>query len=294
MRMIMHLASRNMRVYLRDRTAVFFSLLSVFIIIGLYAVFLGDTNVRSIENMAKDANPDDVRWLVDSWIMAGILVVNSITVTLGLFGIMIDDESKKRIHAYLVAPVSRSNLVAGYLVAANGVGLLLSGVAFVLVELYILVSGGHLLSPVQTVQALGVLIVTVISSSSIVFFLVSFIRTASEFSTLSTILGTIIGFITGIYVPIGVLPEFLQTLVKFVPATHSAALMRQIFMAEPLDAVFGAAPLQIRSEYTRIFGVDVLVSGEPLSMSAMLGIVIGTGIVFLVLSIVLMKRRKIA
>lgn len=294
MKMIMHLAGRNMRVYLRDRTAVFFSLLSVFIIIGLYAVFLGDTNVRSIENMAKGANPDDIRWLVDSWIMAGILVVNSITVTLGLYGIMIDDEAKKRIHAYLVAPVSRSKLVAGYLVAANGVGLLLSAVAFVLVELYILVSGGHLLVPGQMAKALGVLAVTVLSSSSIVFFLASFIRSASAFSTLSTILGTIIGFITGIYVPIGVLPEFLQTLVKFVPATHSAALMRQIFMSEPLDKVFSTAPAQIRSEYTRVFGVDVLVGGKPLSETVMLGIVIGTGLIFLLLSVILMKRRKIA
>ena len=294
MRLIMQLAKRNMRVYLRDRTAVFFSLLSVFIIIGLYAVFLGETNVRSIENMAKGADPEDVRWLVDSWIMAGILVVNSITVTLGLFGIMIDDESKKRIHAYLVAPVSRGKLVAGYLVAANGVGLLLSAVAFVLVELYIVISGGQLLALPQMAQAIGILVVTVLSSSSIVFFLASFIRTSSEFATLSTILGTIIGFITGIYVPIGVLPEFLQTLVKFVPATHSAALMRQVFMSEPLDLVFQAAPAQVRTEYTRIFGVDVIVNGEPLTTSVMLGIVIATGLVFLVLSVFLMKRRKIA
>jgi multidrug/hemolysin transport system permease protein len=293
MRMIMHLAARNIRVYLRDRTAVFFSLLSVFIIIGLYAVFLGATNVRSIENMAKGANASDVRWLVDSWIMAGILVVNSITVSLGLFGIMIDDEAKKRIHAYLVAPVSRGRLVAGYLVASNAVGLLLSGVAFVLVELYIVVSGGHLLSLDQMVKVIGLLIINVISSSSIVFFLVSFIRSASAFSTLSTILGTIIGFITGIYVPVGVLPEFLQTIIKFVPATHSAAMLRQIFMAEPLKLVFANAPAGVQTEYTRIYGVDVIVSGKPLSMLVMLGIVIGTGLIFLVFSILRMRQRKI-
>jgi hypothetical protein len=31
---------RNLKVFFKDRTAVFFSLLAVFIIIGLYALFL--------------------------------------------------------------------------------------------------------------------------------------------------------------------------------------------------------------------------------------------------------------
>ncbi len=33
---------RNLKVFFRDRAAVLFSLLAVFIIIGLYALFLGD------------------------------------------------------------------------------------------------------------------------------------------------------------------------------------------------------------------------------------------------------------
>ncbi|HCD44303.1 MAG TPA: ABC transporter, partial [Lachnoclostridium sp.] len=33
---------RNLKLFFRDRSAVFFYLLSVFIIIGLYALFLGD------------------------------------------------------------------------------------------------------------------------------------------------------------------------------------------------------------------------------------------------------------
>ena len=36
------LIKRNMLLFFRDKTTVFFSLLAVFIIIGLYALFLGD------------------------------------------------------------------------------------------------------------------------------------------------------------------------------------------------------------------------------------------------------------
>ena len=39
------MTKRNLKVFFRDRSSVFFSLLAVFIIIALYAVFLGDTSV---------------------------------------------------------------------------------------------------------------------------------------------------------------------------------------------------------------------------------------------------------
>jgi multidrug/hemolysin transport system permease protein len=35
--------NRNLKIFFKDKSAVFFSLLAVFIIIGLYALFLGET-----------------------------------------------------------------------------------------------------------------------------------------------------------------------------------------------------------------------------------------------------------
>lgn len=288
---IYYLASRNIKVYLRDRAAVFFSLLSVFIIIGLYAIFLGSTTTRSLENMAGKV--DGVRWVVDSWIMAGIMVVNSITVTLGVFGTMIEDESRKRMSGFLVAPVSRGKLVAGYLVAAIVVGVLLSLVALVLAEIYIIANGGHLLTLPALIKVLGLLVYNVLASSCLVFFLISWIRTASGFSTLSTILGTIIGFITGIYLPIGVLPEALQTAIKFIPATHAAALMRQIIMEAPLAQVFSLAPPAARLEFSTIFGVQLFLNNKEILPLTMLAVIGGSGLLFLALSIIRMSRRKL-
>ncbi len=289
---IFHLASRNVKVFLRDKTAVFFSLLSVFIIIGLYAIFLGNTTVRSLESSVGN-NVEGVRWVVDSWIMAGILIVNSITVTLGVFGIMIDDESRKRMNGFLVAPISRGKLVGGYLLAAIVVGILLSILTLVLAEIYIVSNGGSVLSLTALLKALGLLIYNVLSSACIVFFLVSLVRTASGFSTLSTILGTIIGFITGIYLPIGVLPEALQTAIKFVPTTHAAALMRQIMMEASMDKVFSQAPQAIYSDFTKVFGVRIFFGDQEVMPGTMLLVIGAAGVVFLALSIIRMSRRKI-
>lgn len=80
---------RNLKLFFRDKSAVFFSLLAVFIIIGLYALFLGDVWTDSLSDWAN------ARQLMDSWIMAGLLAVTSITTTMGAFGVMVDDRSKK-------------------------------------------------------------------------------------------------------------------------------------------------------------------------------------------------------
>jgi multidrug/hemolysin transport system permease protein len=91
MTVIISLVKRNLKMFFRDKTSVFFSLLSVFIIIGLYILFLGNLVSAGL----KDLLGDSARFTTDSWIMAGLLSVTSITTTMGAFGTMVEDNSKK-------------------------------------------------------------------------------------------------------------------------------------------------------------------------------------------------------
>ena len=82
-------AKRNLKLFFRDKSSVFFSLLSVLIVLGLYVLFLGDQLVSSMKDVTG-ANR-----LMDSWIMAGILAVTPVSTTLGSFGTMVADKAKK-------------------------------------------------------------------------------------------------------------------------------------------------------------------------------------------------------
>ena len=46
---------RNLRLFFRDKMSVFFSLLSVFIIIGLYVLFLGDMMTGNMGGLGGNA-----------------------------------------------------------------------------------------------------------------------------------------------------------------------------------------------------------------------------------------------
>lgn len=290
MNAILVFAWRNIRLFFRDKTSVFFSFLSVLIIVGLYALFLGDAQVKNLE--ATVGSVDGARFLVDSWIMAGIIAVNTVTITLGAFGIMVQDESKKIIKDFAVAPIKRSWLVASYVLSAWFIGIVITTVAFLVGELYIVLSGGELLPLGSMLQVLGIVALCVFSASSMVFLTVSFIKSDSAFSTLSTIIGTLIGFLAGIYIPIGVMPQAVQEVVKVIPITHGAVLLRQVFMERPINDVFAGAPTAAVGDYRSAMGIDMTLFGHTLSTGTMVLFLFVTGIVFFVLSVYRISRRN--
>jgi multidrug/hemolysin transport system permease protein len=285
--MIWNLAKRNLRLYFRDRTSVFFSLLAVLIIIGLYVLFLGDVIQGELKGVPG------ARFLMDSWIMAGLLGVASITTTMGAFGIMVDDRSKKILKDFSASPIKRSALVGGYLTGTFLIGMIMSLITFVCAELYIAAYGGEWVSIPVFFEVLGIMVLSVISSSSIVFFMVSFFKSISAFGTASTILGTLIGFLTGIYIPIGSLPEGVQAVVKCFPVSHSGALFRQVMMAAPMDQVFAGAPASQVDNFKVSMGV-VYQFGDQLTqpLFSIIVLIVTTAVFFTLATLNMSRKRR--
>ena len=279
-------AVRNLKIFFRDKASVFFSLLAVFIIIGMYALFLGDVWVGSMRDMKG------TRFLMDSWIMAGLLSVTSVTTTMGAFGIMVEDKSKKILKDFISSPIKRSKLVGGYALGAFATGVLMSLVTLVLAELYILTSGGEIVSMISLLKIFGMIIISTFMNTAIIFLVVSFFTSSNAFATASTIIGTLIGFLTGIYLPIGQLPEAVQWVVKLFPVSHSAALFRQIMMAEPMAATFAGAPDSALNQFQQMMGVTLMIGDKPVNTITSLGIIFFTAILFYGLSILLISRKK--
>ncbi len=246
---MINFAKRNLLVFFKDKASVFFSLMAVFIIIGLYALFLGDVWASSFEGMSG------VRYLMDSWIMAGLLAVTSVTTTMGAFGIMVEDKVKKITKDIYVSPLSRSSITGGYILSSFTIGIVMSLVTLVLVELYVVANGGALISFSVLLKVLGLIVFSTFTNLSFVLFVVSFFKSNNAFATASSIIGTLIGFLTGIYLPIGQLPSAIQWVVKLFPISHSASLFRQVMMADPAAVTFAGAPTEAVQSFNELMGV---------------------------------------
>ncbi|MCL5071623.1 MAG: ABC transporter permease [Actinobacteria bacterium] len=285
---MINLIKRNLKLFFRDRTSVFFSLLAVFIIIGLYVLFLGNMMVSNFKNLLGES----ARFNIDSWVMAGLLSVTSITTTMGAFGTMVDDTTKKISKDFSSAPLKRSQLAGGYVISSFIIGIIMSIAALVIAEIYIVAGGGKLLEFLPLLKLLGVMLLSVFASSSMVFFIVSFFKSINAFATASTIIGTLIGFLTGIYIPIGVLPSAVQTVIKIFPVSYSGALFRQIMMNTPMSIAFKNAPVQVVDNFKQTMGVVYYLNGKEISPLVSILILVATGILFYLLAVIKISIKK--
>jgi ABC-2 type transporter. len=281
------LIRRNLKLFFRDRSAVLFSLLAIFIIIALYAVFLGDVWLNDSMKGIKNA---DV--LMNTWLVAGLLAVASVTTTMGAFGVMIDDKVRKIDKDFNSAPIKRSSITAGYIGNAFLIGVIMSVVTVFISEIYIVLNGGLWIAPPALLKVILLVFFTTMTNTSIVCFIVSFFNSHSAFSTASTIIGTLIGFLTGIYLPIGALPESVQTVIKLFPVSHAASLFRQVLMEDSMQSAFAEIPVKYLTEFKEYMGITYRFGSFEVSQWLSILILALTAAVFYSLSLLNMSRKS--
>lgn len=280
-------AKRNLKLFFRDRSSVFFSLLAVLIVLGLYVLFLGDQLVNSIKDQVSGADR-----LMDSWIMAGILAITPVSTTLGSFGTIVSDKTKKIDKDFRSSPIKRRSLAGGYIISAFCIGCLMSLFALAVIEIYFACKGYGLLSPLQFLQMLGTILISVLASSSLMYLVVSLFNGQNAFATASTIIGTLIGFITGIYLPIGSTDQSIQYVIEFFPISHAASLFRKILMADPLSDSFKGVPDKFLTDFKLEMGVEFSAFGHTFTTLESIGYLLLSSIIFYTIAILITAKKK--
>jgi multidrug/hemolysin transport system permease protein len=188
--------------------------------------------------------------------------------------------------------MKRSSIAGGYTVSAFLIGVIMSIITLILAEIYVAANGGALLSLSAVCKVLGLILLSTFANTSLVLFIVSFFKSSNAFATASTIIGTVIGFLTGIYLPIGQLPEGVQWIIKVFPVSHAAALFRQVMMADPISITFAGAPESAIDEFEQLMGVTFRFGETTVSPLASAAILILTAVVFFGLSILNLSRKR--
>jgi multidrug/hemolysin transport system permease protein len=280
-----NLANRNLKMYLRDYSNVFFSFLAVIIIIGLYVLFLG----QGMKDNLRDMPGGDL--LMDIWVMAGIIAVTSFTTALGACSIIVEDRIKKNNKDFLSSPLGRSQIVGGYVLCVCAVALMMCLFAFVVAVAYLAARDMPALSFSSVLKILGVIMLSALSSSAVALFVASFIRTNGAYGGVSTLFGTLVGFLTGMYIPVGFLAENVQWAVKCFPTSHACALLRQIMMEGQIGVTFAGVPDEYVANFERQMGV-VFVYGDYTATAGLhVAVLLGTVVVFLVLGLISLSRK---
>ena len=279
------LINRNIKLYYRDKVNVFLSLLSVLIIIGLFVLVLGDMILTGVmEDLAQ------AEVLMYSWLAAGVVAVAAITIATGAFDVVVGDRVKKINKGFYVSPVKRKDITLGYILGGFVAVVIMTLLIFVLWSLYIRMIGGSFLSFVGYLQILGVILLSSFLGTSIVCFIASATKSHSAFNTIATILGTLMGFLMGIYFPVGALPDTVQTIVKLFPPAHGGMLLRRIIMVPAMEQSFYGVPVEHVEEFREAMGMVFRFGEFEFTPLMSVTIMLGTAAVFYGLSVLNMRR----
>lgn len=277
--MIFSLIQRNNKIFFRNKTQVFFSFLAVVIVIGLYVIFLQKLQLDSIE--AHIPITSEIKVMVNEWMVSGVISITAVTTTLSVFSLYIKDLETKISADFLSTTLSRISIQFSYCISSLLIGFILTMFAYICCQIFIVVSGGTWLPWHATLQVIGLIILSVLLSSVLNLFIVSFIQSQAAFATANTIVGTLIGFLCGVYVPMGVLPEFVQKFIQFFPVSHTTVLLRQVFMEQSLEKVFPTE--EVKTEYMLLYGVQYEIGEriiEPwMSLLFIIGMIMLVGII---------------
>ena len=273
------LIQRNLKLYFRDKAAVFFSLLSVIIVLALYVLFLSNVQVQSIkQQVGNTIKETDISYLTNTWILAGMLSITTVTSTLGALGFMVNDKEKKILMDFKSSPLKMSTYPTAAIITAIIVGTIMSTLTLTIYTSYIYINTGYLLNPIILTKTIALIIASATMSASLMGFLISFLNTNNAFSSVSILIGTTIGFTNGLYIPLGQLSNNIQNIIKLLPFSHIASLFRRILMSESMIKVFNNAPQEAIDGYTEAFGVNLKWNGTPISTNISITFII---IVFL-------------
>lgn len=288
-------------VFLRDRSAVFFSVLSMMIVLGLMVVFLGKMNSDSLVELLAEFGGERDRaldeknatYLIQLWTLGGILAVNSVTVTLTVLGNMVRDETRKRIMAFYVTPVDRVKLSLGYILSSWLVGTGMCVLTLAAGEAYFLIRGYGLLSAAALLKMVGIIALCAFTFSALGYLLALFIHSDSAWGGLLTVIGTLVGFLGGIYLSLGSLSEGLQNVLKCIPVLHGTAMLRSVCTEAAIGETFAGLPDMVGDIFRKEMGVTLFFGEKEITPWEQVAFLLVYAIIAIAAAALVNRRRKL-
>lgn len=293
------LTTRNIKMYIRDKGSVFFSLLSALIVICLMVFFLGDMNINGIVELLDafsygeaEENKKNAELLVLAWTSAGILSINAVSLSLAVYSGMIKDRVNSRLNAIYTAPISRLKIALSYIVSAWMASVLICVLTLVITEVYGVVRGMEPYTFMEHIKLLGMIMVNSFVYAALMYPVALIVKSEGAWSGFFTVVGTLVGFLGGIYIPIGSLAESISWLMKCTPIIYGTSMFREVMTKAILNRTFEGVPLEVVDEYREIMGIQLKVADYSLTVRDEWLILFACSIIFLVIGMCMLKYEK--
>jgi len=252
---------RNIKMYYRHRSNVFFSMLAVLILLALHFIVFRDLFTDNWVEILKqipglDIERADLAWLTDSLMFAAVLPIGAVTISLTTLGQMISDREKGVFADFMTSPLGRNRLLASYLLSSFFVSACIL-LGFLLgFQIYFMLMYGISFSLSQATHIILVILGSLVFANIFMLLLISFFKSQQSLSAVGTIVGTLIGFLSGAYIMVGMFGDTVRNIFGLLPFLQLTVLSRQTFLSRASKVTELTDDL-LTGEIARDFGIEL-------------------------------------
>lgn len=295
---IYELTKRNMLIFFKNKTTIFFSLIAPVLILLIYILFMGDFQVDIImDNIGSiDVTKKEISSIVNAWVISGIIGISTLTVALNSMFITISDREKGIVNDFHASPVNQVNLTLSYFISAVIITFFISLVFSIMGTIFLMISSGGLFSfnVLDIFKLLGLLLLSSLSAVIILMFITSFFKKTSTAASFTGIFTALIGFLVGTYLPAGFLPIGIQNFANIIPGTHSTALFRQLYLSKVISKpnIIDKVGIDFINQIKDQYGYNLKLFNFEITTGLMVLYLFISIVIFFLLQIIVSKFRN--
>lgn len=288
---------RNIKLYMKDKTAIIFSLLAQIIVLGLFVLFLGDNYTEAIKSGLGEfqdlLSETDIKKIVNGWMIAGVIGTSVVTVALNSLNAVVKDKEERINYDYTASPVKSHIVVFSYFSASVFNTFIVSSILLTAGFVFLRLSCQLSYSLIEILQMFGLVALGSISAALILLVIASFFKKSSSLGAFGGLVSAAIGFVIGAYIPVSQFSETVQTIVNLVPGAQIAGMMRSVLMQPSIDNAEAVLGSEIGTPFTEsissMFAIKLNVFGNEIGFQFMMIFSIAVIILFLIINVVLYK-----
>lgn len=277
---------RHLKIFIKNPMNVVLSFLSSGVILSLYFLFIRDFTMKSVHDYGFISNYTNL--FVDRLMTSGLLIVIGSTSALSIILIFIKDQACI-MKDFLVTPISKLKIIYSYLFTSILISIFITLITYILIELFFIIQYGSYSSLQTIISSILTILLSNTIACTLILIIALFINNFTSFTTFETLYGVVIGFFTGVYIPIGYYPTIIRNIFFYFPLCQTTSLLRWINTKEITENILVSYPTNTHHILYETFGIKLSINNYTFHIDEQLFFIF---ISFILLQLILLFTLK--
>ena len=159
---------------------------------------------------------------------SGLLIVIGTTSMLSIVFIFMKDKNNNIIKDFMITKVSKLKIYYSYVFASFIISMVITTLIYIGIETYFITTTQITFSYQRILYSILTIFLSNMISSLLVVIVAILLKSQTSFSTFETLYGVVIGFFTGVYIPIGYYPDLIRNIFFYFPLCQTTSILRNM------------------------------------------------------------------